>query len=299
MSRRLPPVALRARRPRCAGAREPCWRRCGTGPAAWRCAKAEDRAADVTGRPLVSVVLPCFNAERFLPAALDSLLRQTYRDLEILAVDDGSRDDTPRILEAYAGRDPRVRVLTNDSNLGLVPTLNRGVAEARGDFIARMDADDVSASAAHRTPGRDPLSSTRDRRRCHGHRTDGRAGTADSASGAGALPGAGGGAVHGALRHPARPCDALGAGLSDEGASVRSYRRQPAHRGLRTVHPHARRGGGLSESRRAIGGGAGQARKAYPGATKRSRWPTSSPVPGVIWSRRLAVAPPQTSTRSS
>jgi Glycosyl transferase family 2 len=100
----------------------------------------------VTRDRLVSVVLPCFDAGRFLPAALDSLLRQTYRDLEILVLDDGSRDDTPRILEAYAGRDPRVRVLTNNNNLGLVPTLNRGVAEAHGDFIARMDADDVSAS---------------------------------------------------------------------------------------------------------------------------------------------------------
>jgi glycosyltransferase involved in cell wall biosynthesis len=99
----------------------------------------------VTGRPLVSVALPCFNAERFLPGALDSLLRQTYRDLEVLALDDGSSDATPRILERYAGEDTRVRIRANDRNLGLIPTLNRGVAEARGDFIARMDADDMAA----------------------------------------------------------------------------------------------------------------------------------------------------------
>ena len=99
----------------------------------------------MNGRLLVSVVLPCFNAERFLPEALDSLLRQSYRDLEVLALDDGSRDATPRILESYAAQDTRVRILANDRNLGLIPTLNRGVAEARGDFIARMDADDVAA----------------------------------------------------------------------------------------------------------------------------------------------------------
>jgi glycosyltransferase involved in cell wall biosynthesis len=98
----------------------------------------------VNARPLVSVALPCFNAERFLPAALDSLLQQTYRDLEVLALDDGSRDATARILERYAAQDTRLRILANGRNLGLIPTLNRGVAEARGDFIARMDADDVA-----------------------------------------------------------------------------------------------------------------------------------------------------------
>ena len=101
----------------------------------------------MNGRPLVSVVLPCFNAERFLHEALKSVLRQTYRDLEVVALDDGSRDATARILERHAAQDARVRIMANDNNLGLIPTLNRGVAEARGDFIARMDADDVAAPA--------------------------------------------------------------------------------------------------------------------------------------------------------
>jgi glycosyltransferase involved in cell wall biosynthesis len=95
--------------------------------------------------PLVSVVLPCFDAERFLPEALNSLLGQTYGHLEIIAIDDGSRDATPGILEESAARDERVRILRNGTNLGLIRTLNRGVAEARGEFIARMDADDISA----------------------------------------------------------------------------------------------------------------------------------------------------------
>lgn len=96
-------------------------------------------------RPLVSILLPCFDAERFVGVALDSLLAQTYDELEILAIDDASGDGTLGILEAYAARDERVRVLRNERNLGLIATLNRGVAEARGALIARMDADDVSA----------------------------------------------------------------------------------------------------------------------------------------------------------
>jgi len=100
---------------------------------------------DVTRRPMVSVVLPCFNAERFLPAALESLLCQTHCELEILALDDGSSDATPRILADYAARDGRICVLRTATNQGLIGTLNRGVAEAGGEFIARMDADDVSA----------------------------------------------------------------------------------------------------------------------------------------------------------
>lgn len=95
--------------------------------------------------PLVSVVLPCYKAERFLAEALDSLLGQTYGKLEILALDDGSSDGTLRILEEFAARDTRVRALRNATNQGVIRTLNRGVAEARGEIVARMDADDVAA----------------------------------------------------------------------------------------------------------------------------------------------------------
>ncbi len=95
--------------------------------------------------PLVSVVLPCYEAERFLAAALGSLVGQTYRKLEILALDDGSSDRTPEILDEFAARDDRVRVLRNEANEGVISTLNRGVAEARGEIVARMDADDVAA----------------------------------------------------------------------------------------------------------------------------------------------------------
>ncbi|MGH3427978.1 MAG: glycosyltransferase family 2 protein [Mycobacteriales bacterium] len=99
----------------------------------------------MSSRPLVSVLLPCFDAEEALPASLDSLLGQTYGELEVIAVDDGSTDGTLRILEEFAARDDRVRVLGNEVNLGVIRSLNRAVAEARGELIARMDADDTAA----------------------------------------------------------------------------------------------------------------------------------------------------------
>lgn len=93
---------------------------------------------------MVSVLLPCFNAERFLGRALESILRQSLSHFEVIAVDDGSTDRTPAILRQFADRDERVRVLVNSTNLGLIRTLNRGLREAEGELIARADADDIS-----------------------------------------------------------------------------------------------------------------------------------------------------------
>lgn len=98
-----------------------------------------------TGSKLVSVVLPCHNAGRFLPPAIDSVLAQSHTELDVVAIDDASNDSTRVILEQYARNDDRIRVLANRSNLGLIETLNRAVGAAKGDFIARMDADDVCA----------------------------------------------------------------------------------------------------------------------------------------------------------
>jgi glycosyltransferase involved in cell wall biosynthesis len=91
--------------------------------------------------PRVSVVLPVHNGGRFLAEAVESVLGQTLRDLELVVVDDGSTDETPRILERYS--DPRLRVVRRP-HLGLVEALNRGVRESRTPYVARMDADDVS-----------------------------------------------------------------------------------------------------------------------------------------------------------
>jgi glycosyltransferase involved in cell wall biosynthesis len=89
---------------------------------------------------LVSVVMPVFNAERFVRAAVESVLGQTHGDLELIAIDDGSRDASPAILGSMADR--RLRILTNERNRGIVESLNRGLAAARGRYVARMDADD-------------------------------------------------------------------------------------------------------------------------------------------------------------
>lgn len=94
-------------------------------------------------RPTVSVLLPVHDAERYLPEALDSILAQTYADFELIAIDDGSTDNSGAILDDYARRDPRVRVFHRPQR-GLVETLNEGLDLARGEWIARMDADDIA-----------------------------------------------------------------------------------------------------------------------------------------------------------
>lgn len=97
----------------------------------------------MNAEPLVSVVLPVHDGEAYLGAAIDSILRQSYRHLELIVIDDGSSDGSAALAESYA--DPRVRLVRNGCNLGLVATLNRGIDLARGEFIARMDADDIAA----------------------------------------------------------------------------------------------------------------------------------------------------------
>lgn len=87
--------------------------------------------------------MPCFNAAATLDEAVDSVLRQTLRSLEVVAVDDGSADGTPEKLAAWAGRDARVRVVRQE-HAGLIAALNAGLAACRGPLIARMDADDWS-----------------------------------------------------------------------------------------------------------------------------------------------------------
>jgi glycosyltransferase involved in cell wall biosynthesis len=93
--------------------------------------------------PRISVLMPVYQAERYLEEAVESILAQSFDDFEMLALDDGSTDASPRILESLASRDDRIRVRRTE-HTGLVSQLNQGLAEARGEFIARMDADDVS-----------------------------------------------------------------------------------------------------------------------------------------------------------
>lgn len=94
--------------------------------------------------PCVSVLMSVYNGERHLEDAVESVLRQTFRNFELVIVDDGSTDSTPGILASFAARDDRVVLVRNDCNLGLTRSLNRGLALARGEYFARQDADDVS-----------------------------------------------------------------------------------------------------------------------------------------------------------
>ncbi len=93
-------------------------------------------------RPLVSVIIPACNAAAFLRGTLESVLSQTYRDLEVLVVDDGSEDDTARIVEAVAVRDRRVN-LFRQRNQGVAVARNTAVTRATGTYIAPLDADDI------------------------------------------------------------------------------------------------------------------------------------------------------------
>src|SRR5512135_1833139 len=93
--------------------------------------------------PLISVCMPVYNAERYIARAVESILGQTFGDFEFLILDDGSTDGSLEILRRYANHDPRIR-LTSRPNKGLPPSLNELVDQARGEFIARMDADDVA-----------------------------------------------------------------------------------------------------------------------------------------------------------
>lgn len=95
-------------------------------------------------QPLVSVLLPCYNAEKHLHEAMMSILNQTYTNLEIIAINDCSSDQTGKILSEIADRDSRVKVYTNEENLKLIRTLNKGVDLCTGEYIARMDADDIA-----------------------------------------------------------------------------------------------------------------------------------------------------------
>lgn len=94
--------------------------------------------------PLVTVLMSVHNGRAFLPAALDCILGQTLTDLEFIVIDDGSTDDTWELIQARAAGDPRLRPVRNPANLGLTRSLNRGLALARGRYLARQDVDDES-----------------------------------------------------------------------------------------------------------------------------------------------------------
>lgn len=90
-------------------------------------------------QPQVSVIIPTFNCDRYLPEAIDSVLAQTYQDFELIVVDDGSTDRTPEILQSYGNRLQAIR----QTNQGVAQARNHGIQQAQGEWIAFLDADDV------------------------------------------------------------------------------------------------------------------------------------------------------------
>lgn len=92
--------------------------------------------------PLVSIIIPAFNAARFIPETIRSVAAQTHRNLEIIAVDDGSTDDTREVLRAFCEEDPRIRLI-EQANSGVSAARNAGARLARGEFLGFLDADDT------------------------------------------------------------------------------------------------------------------------------------------------------------
>ncbi len=95
--------------------------------------------------PSVSVVMPVYNAGVFLAPAVESILAQDFHEFEFVIIDDGSTDKSPKLLQAFARLDSRIRVISRP-NTGIVKALNDGLQAARAPFVARMDADDLSMS---------------------------------------------------------------------------------------------------------------------------------------------------------
>lgn len=92
--------------------------------------------------PKVSVIMPAYNAEKYINEAVDSILTQTYGDFELIILNDCSKDRTEEMILAY--EDARIVYLKNEQNMGVAATLNKGLEVAKGQYIARMDADDIS-----------------------------------------------------------------------------------------------------------------------------------------------------------
>ncbi len=92
--------------------------------------------------PKISVLMPAYNAEKFIDKAIKSILSQTFTDFEFIIINDGSTDNTEEIILSFT--DSRIRYVKNETNIKLIQTLNKGIELARGKYIARMDSDDIS-----------------------------------------------------------------------------------------------------------------------------------------------------------
>jgi len=89
-------------------------------------------------KPQISIVMPVYNAEEFLEESIKSILNQTFRDFEFIIVNDGSADNSLKIIKKYKKKDKRIVLINNKKNIGLQKTLNRGMKVAKGKYMARI-----------------------------------------------------------------------------------------------------------------------------------------------------------------
>ncbi|MDY0563394.1 glycosyltransferase family 2 protein [Pasteurella multocida] len=95
-------------------------------------------------QPLVSVLICAYNADKYIEECIDAILNQTYKNLEIVVVNDGSTDTTLSKLHYFAEKDPRIKIINNEENKGFIVSLNIGISSINGDYLARTDADDIT-----------------------------------------------------------------------------------------------------------------------------------------------------------
>lgn len=94
--------------------------------------------------PDISVILPVYNSEKYLDESISSILNQTFKNIELIIINDGSKDNSLKIIKKYADKDKRIKLINNSKNIGLAASLNKAIEKSQGKYIARMDADDVS-----------------------------------------------------------------------------------------------------------------------------------------------------------
>ena len=92
---------------------------------------------------LVSIIMPMYNAGKFLSKSIESVLEQTYQNWELLLIDDGSKDDSIDIALAFMEKDSRIFLLKNEQNMGIAKTRNKGIEASKGQYIAFLDSDDL------------------------------------------------------------------------------------------------------------------------------------------------------------
>lgn len=93
--------------------------------------------------PLVTVIMPVYNAERYMQQSIESIIAQTYQNWELLIVDDGSTDSSVQIMQKYCSRDRRIQMIPSTGNEGVASARNKGIQTAKGEYIAFLDSDDL------------------------------------------------------------------------------------------------------------------------------------------------------------